>query len=228
MHRQTVSSNIPVLTIDGPSGSGKGTLSRAVARELGWHFLDSGAIYRSLAIAVLRAGIPFEEEQRIADLGLAMDLAFSSDDPPKVYLDEEDIAAEIGLETTGNAASRVAQIGVVRRALLDKQHSFRKAPGLVADGRDMGTVVFKDASHKVFLTASAEVRALRRLKQLKDKGLDVNLASLTREIEERDRRDRERAEAPLVMAEGALHIDSSDLPIPEVIRRVLDWVRRDA
>lgn len=228
MHRQTVSPNIPVLTIDGPSGSGKGTLSRAVARELGWHFLDSGAIYRSLAIAVLRAGIPFEEEQRIADLGLAMDLAFSSDDPPKVYLDEEDIAAEIGLETTGNAASRVAQIGVVRRALLDKQHSFRKAPGLVADGRDMGTVVFKDASHKVFLTASAEVRALRRLKQLKDKGLDVNLASLTREIEERDRRDRERAEAPLVMAEGALHIDSSDLPIPEVIRRVLDWVRRDA
>lgn len=228
MHRLPVSLPTPVLTIDGPSGSGKGTVSRAVARELGWHFLDSGAIYRSLAIAVLRAGIPYEDEQRIADLGLAMDLSFSSDDPPKVYLSGEDIAGEIGKETTGNAASRVAQIGVVRRALLAKQHSFREAPGLVADGRDMGTVVFKDAAHKVFLTASAEVRALRRLKQLKDKGLDVNLDGLTREIEERDRRDRERAEAPLVMAEGALHIDSSDLAIPEVIRRVLDWVRRDA
>ena len=228
MHRPVVALPIPVLTIDGPSGSGKGTVSRAVARELGWHFLDSGAIYRSLAIAVLRAGIAFDDEQRIADLGLAMDLAFSADDPPKVFLAGEDIAGEIGTETTGNAASRVAQIGLVRRALLDKQQSFRQAPGLVADGRDMGTVVFKDAAHKVFLTASAEVRALRRLKQLKDKGLDVNLDGLTREIEERDRRDRERAEAPLVMAEGALHIDSSDLPIPEVIRRVLDWVRREA
>ncbi len=223
-----MASTVPVLTIDGPSGSGKGTLSRAVARELGWHFLDSGAIYRSLAIAVLRAGISFEDEQAIADLGLGMNLSFSADDPPKVYLDGEDIAGEISLETTGNAASRVAQIGVVRRALLEKQHSFRQAPGLVADGRDMGTVVFKDAKHKVFLTASAEVRDLRRLKQLKDKGLDVNLASLTREIEERDRRDRERAEAPLFMAEGSLHIDSSNLPIPEVIRQVLDWVRRDA
>ena len=228
MHKSNMPSIVPVLTIDGPSGSGKGTVSRAVARELGWHFLDSGAIYRSLAIAVTRAQIPFEDEQRIADLGLAMDLTFSSDDPPKVYLSGEDIAGEIGLETTGNAASRVAQIGLVRRALLDKQQSFRQTPGLVADGRDMGTIVFKDAAHKVFLTASAEVRALRRLKQLKDKGLDVNLDGLTREIEERDRRDRERAEAPLVMAEGALHIDSSNLPIPEVIRQVLDWVRRDA
>jgi cytidylate kinase len=216
--------SVPVLTIDGPSGSGKGTVSRAVARELGWHFLDSGAIYRSLAIAVLRAGIPFDQEDRIASLAGSMDLAFTADDPPKVILCGEDIAGEIGKETTGNAASRVAQIPVVRRALLDKQLSFRQPPGLVADGRDMGTVVFKDAPFKVFLTASAEVRARRRLNQLKDKGLDVNLVSLTREIEERDRRDRERAEAPLLMAEGALLIDSSDLTISEVIQRVLDWV----
>ena len=217
-------STIPVLTIDGPSGSGKGTVSRAVARTLGWHFLDSGAIYRSLAIAVLRAEIPFEDEAAIVSLADSMDLSFTSDDPPKVFLNGEDIASEIGKETTGNAASRVAQIGVVRKALLNKQLGFRKSPGLVADGRDMGTVVFRDAPFKVFLTASAEVRARRRLKQLKDKGLDVNLVSLTREIEERDRRDRERAEAPLTMAEGALLVDSSDLDVQQVIARVLEWV----
>jgi cytidylate kinase len=221
-----MTSSIPVLTIDGPSGSGKGTLSRAVARELGWHFLDSGAIYRALAIAVLRQGIAFEDEEQIAALGLAMDLSFTADDPPKVFLAGEDIASEIGKETTGNAASRIAQITAVRSALLDKQLSFRKAPGLVADGRDMGTIVFKDAYRKVFLTASAEVRAQRRLKQLKDKGLDVTLDSLTREIEERDKRDRERAVAPLVKADDALLIDSSHLTIPEVIRQVLDWVRQ--
>jgi CMP/dCMP kinase len=217
-------STIPVLTIDGPSGSGKGTVSRAVARTLGWHFLDSGAIYRSLAIAVLRAEIPFEDEAAIVSLADSMDLSFTSDDPPKVFLNGEEIASEIGKETTGNAASRVAQIGVVRKALLNKQLGFRKSPGLVADGRDMGTVVFRDAPFKVFLTASAEVRARRRLKQLKDKGLDVNLVSLTREIEERDRRDRERAEAPLTMAEGALLVDSSDLDAQQVIARVLEWV----
>lgn len=215
----------PVLTIDGPSGSGKGTLSRAVARELGWHFLDSGAIYRALAILVLRTGTSYDNEEQIAALGREMDLSFTADDPPRILLDGENIADEVGKETTGNAASRIAQMPSVRRALLDKQLSFRRAPGLVADGRDMGTVVFKDADRKVFLTASAKVRAERRLKQLKDKGLDVNLDSLTREIEERDKRDRERAEAPLVMAKDALLIDSSDLGVAEVIHRVLDWVR---
>lgn len=216
-----MNSLIPVLTIDGPSGSGKGTVSRAVARRLGWHFLDSGAIYRSLAIAVLRAGIPFEDEEAVARLAERMDLAFTAEDPPRVLLAGEDIAGEIGSETTGNAASRIAASRPVRQALLDKQRGFRQAPGLVADGRDMGTVVFKDAAHKVFLTASAEVRAGRRLKQLKEKGLDVTLASLTREIEERDRRDRERAEAPLVMADGAVLIDSSDMDIQQVIDRVM-------
>jgi cytidylate kinase len=220
-----MSGAIPVLTIDGPSGSGKGTVSRAVACRLGWHFLDSGAIYRSLAIAVLRAGIPFEDEAAISRLAESMDLAFTAEDPPKVLLDGEDIAGEIGSETCGNAASRIAASRPVRQALLDKQRAFRQAPGLVADGRDMGTVVFKDAEHKVFLTASAEVRAVRRLKQLKEKGLDVNLPSLTREIEERDRRDRERAEAPLVMADGAVLIDSSHLNIQQVIDQVMAVVR---
>ncbi|MDD1650473.1 MAG: (d)CMP kinase [Methylococcaceae bacterium] len=215
---------IPVLTIDGPSGSGKGTVSRAVAQKLGWHFLDSGAIYRSLAIAVLRAGIPVENVDEIVALAENMNLSFTTDDPPEVLLNGQDIAGEIGSETCGNAASRIAAFGPVRQALLEKQRSFRRPPGLVADGRDMGTVVFQDAGYKVFLTASAEVRALRRYKQLKDKGLDVNLINLTREIEERDRRDLERKEAPLVMAKDAVRIDSSDLDIQQVIERVFGVV----
>ncbi len=220
-----MNASIPVLTIDGPSGSGKGTVSRAVARRLGWHFLDSGAIYRSLAIAVLRAGIPLDQEADIVALAETMALAFTADEPPRVLLNGENIADEIGSETCGNAASRIAASGPVRRALLAKQQAFRRWPGLVADGRDMGTVVFRDAGYKVFLTASAEVRALRRLKQLKDKGLNVNLVDLTREIEDRDRRDRERAEAPLVMAEGAVLVDSSALDIDQVIDRVLGVVQ---
>lgn len=216
---------IPVLAIDGPSGSGKGTVSRAVARQLGWHFLDSGAIYRSLAIAVRRAGLDLDDEAGIVALAEGMNLAFTADEPPLVLLDGANVAGEIGSESCGNAASRIAASGPVRRALLAKQQAFRQPPGLVADGRDMGTVVFKDAGFKVFLTASAEVRALRRLKQLKDKGLDVSLSCLTDEIEERDRRDRERAEAPLVMAEGAVLIDSSDLSAQQVIDRVMALVR---
>jgi cytidylate kinase len=219
---------IPVLTIDGPSGSGKGTVSRAVAQKLGWHFLDSGAIYRSLAIAVLRAGIPVENVDEIVALAENMDLSFTTDDPPEVLLNGQDIAGEIGSETCGNAASRIAAFGPVRQALLEKQRSFRRPPGLVADGRDMGTVVFQDAGYKVFLTASAEVRALRRYKQLNDKGLDVNLINLTREIEERDRRDLERKEAPLVMAKDAVRIDSSDLDIHQVIERVFGVVASPA
>jgi cytidylate kinase len=219
-----MSVKIPVLTIDGPSGSGKGTVSRAVARALGWHFLDSGAIYRSLAIAVMRNNISLDSESEIVRVAEDMDLSFTADDPPQVLLAGEDIAGEIGGETCGNTASRIAASGPVRKALLEKQREFRQLPGLVADGRDMGTVVFADAAHKVFLTASAEVRALRRLKQLKDKGLDVNLASLTREIEERDRRDRERAESPLIVAEDALLVDSSDMDIQQVIDCVLNYV----
>lgn len=212
---------IPVLAIDGPSGSGKGSVSRAVARRLGWHFLDSGAIYRSLAVAIQRAGVDDGDIPAVVALASAMDLRFTADDPPQVILDGEDIAAIITTETCGNAASRVAALGPVRKALLEKQRAFRRAPGLVADGRDMGTVVFPDAPYKVFLTASAEVRAMRRYKQLKEKGITVNLADLTKEIAERDRRDRERAEAPLVMADGAVLIDSSELSIEEVLARVM-------
>ena len=219
--------SVPILTIDGPSGSGKGTVARSVARTLGWHFLDSGAIYRSLAVAVMRAGISFDAVSEITQIAEEMDLAFTSDEPPKVILDGENIADQIGLETTGAAASKVAALGPVRSALLGKQRAFCKAPGLVADGRDMGTVVFMNAPYKVFLTASAEVRAMRRYNQLKDKGLTVNLAGLTREIEERDRRDRERKEAPLAMAEGALLIDSSHIGIDDVVHKVLELVSRE-
>lgn len=215
---------IPILTIDGPSGSGKGTVARSVARTLGWHFLDSGAIYRSLAVAVMRAGIDFDAVDEITAIAAEMDLVFTADEPPKVLLQGENIADQIGLETTGAAASKVAALGPVRAALLEKQRAFCRAPGLVADGRDMGTVVFVDALYKVFLTASAEVRAIRRYNQLKDKGLTVNLEGLTREIEERDRRDRERKEAPLVMADGALFIDSSAVGIEEVVQQVLALV----
>ena len=177
---------------------------------------------------MLRAGIPLDQEAAIVALADTMELAFTADEPPRVLLNGADIAGEIGSETCGAAASRIAASGPVRRALLARQQAFRQAPGLVADGRDMGTVVFPDAACKVFLTASAEVRAQRRLKQLKDKGLDVNLAGLTREIEERDRRDRERAEAPLVMAADATLIDSSALAIQEVIDRVLGVVAHSA
>jgi cytidylate kinase len=220
-----MSADVPVLTIDGPSGAGKGTASRAVARQLGWHFLDSGAIYRSLAVAVLRSGTSLDDVDAIVRIAEGLDLQFTADDPPRVLLNGEDIAGQISTEACGNAASRIAAYGPVRKALLDKQREFRKAPGLVADGRDMGTVVFPDASFKIFLTASAEVRALRRYKQLKEKGIDVSLENLTKEIEERDRRDRERTEAPLVMAEGAVPIDSSELAIDQVVARCLGVIR---
>jgi cytidylate kinase len=212
---------IPVFAIDGPSGSGKGTVSRAVARRLGWHFLDSGAIYRALALAVAREGLALTEVERIAGLAEQMDLRFSSGEPPAVWLDGTDITDQIPTESCGAMASAVAALKPVRQALLQKQRDFRQHPGLVADGRDMGTVVFPDARFKVFLTASAGVRAQRRHKQLKEKGLDVTLAGLTRDIEERDERDRTRAEAPLRMADGAILVDSSELGIDEVIERCL-------
>lgn len=219
-----MSGGIPVLAIDGPSGSGKGTVSRAVARSLGWNFLDSGAIYRSLAMAVIRADVSWDDMDTILSIARDMQLEFSPTEPPEVWLNGENVIDLIATETCGSAASRIAASAPVRRALLDKQKSFRQLPGLVADGRDMGTVVFKDAQCKIFLTASAEVRAIRRYKQLKDKGLDVNLSGLTREIEDRDRRDRERAESPLVMAEDAILIDSSNLDVHEVIQQVLQHV----
>ncbi|WP_139557019.1 (d)CMP kinase [Methylotetracoccus oryzae] len=212
---------VPVLAIDGPSGSGKGTVSRAVARRLGWNFLDSGAIYRALGLAVERDGLSLDDQDAVARLAGRMDLRFSSGEPPSVWLDQIDVTDRIPTESCGAMASAVAALKPVRQALLQKQRDFRQLPGLVADGRDMGTVVFPDAEFKVFLTASAAVRAQRRHKQLKEKGVDVTLARLTKDIEERDERDRTRAEAPLRIADGALVIDSSDLGIDEVIARCL-------
>lgn len=214
----------PVLTIDGPSGAGKGTVSRAIARRLGWHYLDSGSIYRSLAIAALATGADLNDETAIVDVALAMSLEFECHAELVVKLDGRDITDQLGLESTGNAASIVAALPEVRQVLLQKQKDFRQSPGLVADGRDMGTVVFPDAQYKVFLTASAEERAMRRYKQLKEKGIDANLARITQEIEERDRRDRERAAAPLVQAQDAVFIDSSDLSIEAVIDRVVSLI----
>lgn len=220
-----MTSDVPVFAIDGPSGAGKGTVSRAIARRLGWHFLDSGAIYRAAALAVFRGGVAPDDEAAVAALASAIDLEFSSAETPCIKLDGVDVIDQLQTETCGNVASRIAALPAVRQALLQKQRDFRRLPGLVADGRDMGTVVFPDAKYKVFLTASAEVRAERRYKQLIEKGLNVNLKSLTREIEERDRRDQSRAEAPLRMAEGSLLVDSSAMSISEVIERCLSLLR---
>jgi CMP/dCMP kinase len=212
---------VPVFTIDGPSGSGKGTVSRALARRLGWHFLDSGAIYRAVALALDRNGIALDDEAGIVATAAAIQLEFSSAETPGVFLDQRDVTDILQTETCGGIASRIAAMPALRRVLLQKQRDFRRFPGLVADGRDMGTVVFPDAPHKVFLTASAAVRAERRYKQLKEKGLDVSLTGLTEEIEERDRRDQMRSESPLRVAEGSLVIDSSLLTADQVIDQCL-------
>ncbi len=217
--------HIPVLTIDGPSGAGKGTVSRLVAKKLGWHYLDSGSIYRSLAIALQNDSIDLSNESGIVKVAQVMTLEFECDDELVVKLNGEDITRQLGLESTGTIASQIAALPEVRRALLQKQRDFRQAPGLVADGRDMGTVVFPDAENKVFLTASAEKRAERRYKQLIEKGIDANLISITNEIEERDRRDMERKAAPLAMACDALYIDSSDMTIDAVVEEVLNLIR---
>lgn len=217
--------SVPVLTIDGPSGAGKGTVSRAIARKLGWHYLDSGSIYRSLAIAAIAAGVDLSDEAAIAEVAKAMVLEFECAEELTVKLDGKNITGQLGLESTGNAASVVAALPEVRKVLLQKQKDFRRPPGLVADGRDMGTVVFPDAQNKVFLTASAEERAMRRYKQLKEKGIDANLLSITQEIEERDRRDQQRKAAPLMQADDAVFIDSSDMSIETVIEQIVNLIR---
>ncbi|MGZ8174317.1 MULTISPECIES: (d)CMP kinase [Methylobacter] len=217
--------SIPVLTIDGPSGAGKGTVSRAVAKRLGWNYLDSGSIYRSLAIAVLKQAVDLKDEAAIVNVAQTMALEFDCNDELVVRLDGEDITAQLGLESTGNTASIVAALPEVRHVLLQKQKDFKQSPGLVADGRDMGTVVFPEAENKVFLTASAAERARRRYKQLIEKGNGANLAQITNEIEERDRRDMERKTAPLAMANDALYIDSSDMTLESVIEEVLNLIR---
>ena len=215
----------PVITIDGPSGSGKGTISRAVARALGWHFLDSGALYRAVGVAAVRSGADLADEQALARLALDAVIRFEDriDSEPHVWLGEGDISADIRTEEAGQAASKVAAQPAVRAALLAKQRAFQVAPGLVADGRDMGTIVFPEAELKVFLTASAAERARRRHKQLSEKGITAILPALLREIEERDLRDRTRSVAPLVPAHDARTIDSTTQSIDDVVAIVLAW-----
>jgi len=219
--------DVPVITIDGPSGSGKGTIARRVARELNMHLLDSGALYRLVGMAAAMQGKADAAEDEIAEIAAALDVRFAANAAgnEQVCLAGKDVSRELRTERVGALASRVAALPRVRSALLDLQKSFRKPPGLVADGRDMGSTVFPDAVLKVFLTASAEVRAMRRHKQLKEKGIDVSLAALSRDIEERDRRDSERSVAPLRPAEDARVLDSSNLTIEQVTRTVLDWAK---
>jgi len=219
-----MSGNIPIMTLDGPAGAGKGTVSRAIANNLGWHYLDSGAIYRSLSVAVLDAGVDLDDMDGIVNVANKMELSFGAGEIPSVILNGQVITDRITTETCGHITSQIAANGLVRQALLQKQREFCRLPGLVADGRDMGTVVFPEAQYKIFLTASAEERARRRFKQLKEKGIDVSLFGLAKEIEERDRRDMERSVAPLKMAEGAVLVDSSDMNIGEVIARCLSLI----
>jgi len=211
----------PVVTIDGPSGSGKGTISQMLARYLGWHFLDSGAIYRVAGLAALRQGIDIDSLDILRNLTENLDVTFEND---KVFLQGNDVSDQIRTEKAGNMASKVAAVPEVREALLARQRAFAEPPGLVADGRDMGTVVFPHAGAKIFLTASAEERAERRYKQLKQKGLDVSLADLAVEIRERDARDRNRSTAPLKAAAAALEVESTGMSIQAVFDRVLDHV----
>ena len=213
----------PIVTIDGPSGSGKGTISRAVAVRAGWHLLDSGALYRLVALAGLKHGLQSDDVEGHARLAGSMDVRFGvgSDGGERVSLAGEVVTDQIRSELAGQGASRVAAWPSVRSALLERQYAFARPPGLVADGRDMGTVVFPAADLKIFLTASPAERALRRYKQLKDKGSDVSLPALSREITERDRRDSTRAVAPLKPAPDAEVIDSTGLTIEQVIDRVL-------
>ncbi|NKC14605.1 MAG: (d)CMP kinase [Gammaproteobacteria bacterium] len=211
--------SVPVVAVDGPVGVGKGTLCAALARTLGWNVLDSGAIYRLLGLAALRAGVAFDDHVGLAALAqaFAMDFAF---EPRQglvaALLDGQDVSAQIRTEQAGRNASLVASIPTVRDALLQRQRDFRSPPGLIADGRDMGTVVFPDAQIKIFLTATAQERARRRRKQLRDKGIDANLAALSAEINARDKRDSERAAAPLRAAPDASEIDTSDASADEV------------
>ncbi|WP_447896088.1 (d)CMP kinase [Vreelandella sp. GE22] len=210
--------SIPVLTIDGPGGAGKGTISSLIAERLGWHLLDSGALYRLTAQAAVKHDVALDDEAALKRLAAELDVAFPvTDGAPRTLLEGEDVTLTIRTEQAGERASRVASLPGVRQGLLERQRDFCKAPGLVADGRDMGTVVFPDAPLKVFLTASAEERARRRHQQLQEAGVDASLSSLLKEIQARDARDTQRSVAPLKPADDAITLDTTRLSIPEVV-----------
>ncbi len=219
------SSSVPVITIDGPTASGKGTVAHRVAKALGWAVLDSGALYRLTALAALNRGLPAEDEAGVARVAETLDVRFEG---PHVYLEGVEVGHEIRREEVGNFASRVAAFPGVRQALLERQRAFRLAPGLVADGRDMGTVVFPDAPLKVFLVADVVARAQRRCKQLIEKGISANLDDLLRDMRERDARDMGRTTAPLAPAADAHVLDSSDLTIAETVQAILDFWKNAA
>ena len=212
--------NVPVIAIDGPSASGKGAIASRVAEALRFHYLESGALYRLVALSALRSAA--HKESDLAELAASLPVVFL---PGKIILDKQDVTDEVRGEGVGNKASEVAKMPTVREALLKRQRGFRRPPGLVADGRDMATIVFPDAALKIFLTASPEVRAERRYKQLIDKGSPANLRSLSRDLAERDERDRKREVAPLVPASDSQVLDSSALSIDQVVEQVLGWWR---
>ena len=213
-------SNVPVITIDGPTASGKGTVASRIADRLGFHLLDSGALYRLTALQALRGALPLSDEAGIAKLAQQLPARFRDD---MIYLADEDVSHAIRAEEVGNMASKIAALPSVRQALFDLQLGFRQAPGLVADGRDMGTVIFPTAKLKVFLTASAEARAQRRYKQLIDKGFSANMNDLLADLRARDERDTGRAVAPLVAAADAHILDTSAIGVDQAVEQVLTW-----
>ena len=215
-----------VITIDGPSGTGKGTVAHLLAQELGWHILDSGALYRIVGVAALDQAVAVDNSDGLVRIANAMEVDFSTVFPGSILLDGKEISGRVRLEESGVMASRVATNPALRTALLQRQYSFRRPPGLVADGRDMGTVVFQDALCKFYLTASAEIRAQRRYNQLKDKEVGVSLLGLLRDIQERDERDSTRAVSPLKPAKDALIVDTGPLTIEQVMAVIRQVIRR--
>lgn len=212
----------PVIAIDGPSASGKGTVAQGVAQALGWHYLDSGALYRLVALCALRRGVSLSDPERLGELAAGLEAEFQGGD---IFLDKQFVTDAIRSEDCGRAASAIAAIPEVRAGLLQRQRAYRQAPGLVADGRDMGSVVFPDAKLKVFLTATPEARAERRYKQLKEKGIVATLAVLLQDLRERDRRDQSRSIAPLQQGPDARLLDTTGMSVAEAIDQVLEWHR---